>query len=60
MAAGATNMAKIVAVQLLQPVVDAYSYTFSKTFILPIAAAGMAFLCSPGMEWKKIRREKTN
>ena len=57
-AAGATNIARAVPEELVPLVVDAYSYALSKTFILPIAAAGMAFLCSFGMEWKRIKKAK--
>ena len=56
MAAGATNIAKVVPVRLVQVVVEVYSYALSKTFILPIGAAGLAFLCSFGMERKKITK----
>lgn len=57
-AAGATNIAKVAPGDLALVVVDAYSYALSKTFILPVTAAGMAFLCSLGMEWKTFTKKK--
>ncbi|KAF2464808.1 MFS general substrate transporter [Lindgomyces ingoldianus] len=55
-AAGPTHIAEAVPGPFVDIVVEAYSYAISKTFILPIAAAGMSFLCSLGMEYKKIKK----
>ncbi|KAL9095180.1 MAG: hypothetical protein Q9165_002436 [Trypethelium subeluteriae] len=57
LASGATNVVKVLPARLVPVVVEAYSYALSRTFILPIGAAGMAFLCSFGMDWKKITKE---
>ncbi|KAI9872562.1 MAG: hypothetical protein M1830_001480 [Pleopsidium flavum] len=56
--AGATNIGAAVSPELVGVVIEAYSYALSRTFILPIAGSGMAFLCSLGMEWRTIGKRK--
>lgn len=52
--AGATGISSIVGPEMVVHVVDAYSSALSKTFLLPVVAAAMAFCWSLGVEWKRI------
>ena len=56
--AGATNIVAVVPPELVQTVRIAYSFAVSRTFILPIVGAGLAFLSSLAMERKKIGKNK--
>ncbi|KAM3155704.1 Aspyridones efflux protein [Botrytis cinerea] len=56
-ALGAKNLTSTVPSEYLDGVLDAYTYALSRTLILPIAAAGMAFVCSLGMEWRKVEKK---
>jgi hypothetical protein len=58
-AAGSTNIGKTVPAEQIDVVIKAYSQALSSAYVLPIGAAGMSFLCSLGMEWKKIEKKKT-
>ncbi|KAF4637762.1 hypothetical protein G7Y89_g318 [Cudoniella acicularis] len=53
-AAGPTNLSSVIGVGLVPLVIDAYSYALSRAFLLPIAAGGLAFFCSLGVEWRRI------
>ena len=57
-AAGPTNIVRVADGALAKVVVAAYSQALSLSFVLPVAAAGTAFLCSLGVEWKKIEKKK--
>ena len=58
---GATNIASDIPPALQGPVKAAYSFALSRTYILPIAGGGAAFLCSLGMENRTVRkRERTS
>lgn len=59
-AAGATNIAAAVPSDLVGLVRQAYSYALSRTFILPIGCAGLAFFASLGMEWKVLREKRAD
>ncbi|PQE06077.1 hypothetical protein CJF30_00005026 [Rutstroemia sp. NJR-2017a BBW] len=56
-ALGAANLRNAVPPGHLDVVLDAYSDALSKTLVLPIAAAGLAFISSLGMEWRKIEEK---
>lgn len=59
-AAGATNLSAGIAnipPALLEPVRAAYSFALSRTYILPIAAGGVAFFCSLGMENRTVKKK---
>ncbi|TGO68419.1 hypothetical protein BOTNAR_0025g00510 [Botryotinia narcissicola] len=56
-ALGAKNLTSTVPTEHLNGVPGAHTYALSRTLILPIAAAGMAFVCSLGMEWRKVERK---
>lgn len=53
-AAGPTRISQAVEAAQVDVVVEAYSYALSQMNMLPVAAAGMAFLCSLGMEWRTL------
>ena len=60
-AAGATNLSASIASippALLESVRAAYSVALSRTYVLPIAAGGVAFFCSFGMENRTVKKEK--
>lgn len=60
-AAGATNLSTSIASippSLLEPVRAAYSLALSRTYVLPIAAGGVAFFCSLGMENRTVKKKK--
>lgn len=62
-AAGATNLLASVAgipPALLEPVRVAYSFALSRTYVLPIAAGGVAFLCSFGMENRTVKKKRVS
>ena len=50
-AAEATLIATAMPIELVEAVRQAYSYALSRTFILPIASAGLAFFSCLGMGW---------
>ncbi|TGO12765.1 hypothetical protein BTUL_0082g00090 [Botrytis tulipae] len=54
---GAKNLTSAVPTEYLNGVLGAYTYALSQTLILPIAAAGMAFVCSLEMEWRKMEKK---
>ncbi|KAF7942606.1 uncharacterized protein EAE97_006060 [Botrytis byssoidea] len=56
-ALGAKNLTSTAPTEYLNGVLGAYTYALSQTLILPIAAAGMAFVCSLGMEWGKVEKK---
>lgn len=60
-AAGATDLSASIAdipPALLEPVRTAYSFALSRTYVLPIIAGGVAFLCSFGMENRTVKKDK--
>ncbi|MCJ1246591.1 hypothetical protein MMC30_003800 [Trapelia coarctata] len=58
LAAGATAIPSVVPPALLPAVLDSYSFAISRVFIMPTVAAGVAFLCTFGVEWRNIRKPK--
>ena len=56
--AGATNIRAVTPPAELPGVLEAYNVAVTSAFILPIAAAGMACLCSPLFEWKNLKGKK--
>ncbi|TGO32964.1 hypothetical protein BHYA_0276g00090 [Botrytis hyacinthi] len=56
-ALGAKHLTSTVPTEYLNGVLGAYTYALSRTFILPIAAAGTAYICSLGMEWRKVEKK---
>jgi hypothetical protein len=58
---GASDIKAVVPEQFLMSVLEAYHSAVQSAFILSIVAAGIAFVASFGMEWKKMRgrNEKT-
>lgn len=56
--AGATHVREAVAPRELRGVLKAYSEATQRTFILPIACAGLAFIVSLTMEWKSVKGNK--
>lgn len=55
-AAGGSGGDKVVPEALRGVVHEAYSVAVSKTLILAVTAGGLAFLCTLGIEWKKIAK----
>ena len=55
---GAANIRAEVPPQLIKAVIEAYSYALSRVYIIPIAGAGTAFLCSLAMEWRSVKKNK--
>ena len=51
---GATNVSEHVASEWTHLVADAYGDAVRATFILAIAAAGLAFACSWAMDWRRL------
>lgn len=56
-ALGAKDLISTVPTEYLNGVLGAYTYALPRTLVLPIAAAGMAFVCSLGMEWRKVEKK---
>ncbi|THV53879.1 hypothetical protein BGAL_0040g00410 [Botrytis galanthina] len=56
-ALGAKDLTSTVPIEYLNGVLGAYTYALSRTLVLPIAAAGMAFVSSLGMEWRKVEKK---
>lgn len=52
---GATNFRTVVPPQLLSAVLELYDIAITKSYILPIAATALAFLCSLAVEWKSAK-----
>lgn len=59
-AAGGADGENVVPEALRSVVREAYSVAVSKTFILAVVTGGVAFLCTLGIEWKKIAKPKKN
>lgn len=57
-AAGPTKIVEAVPSSQVPIVVEAYSYALSRMHMLPVAAAGMSFVCSLGMEWRTLVNEE--
>ncbi|KAF2762014.1 putative major facilitator superfamily transporter [Pseudovirgaria hyperparasitica] len=57
-ASGATQLRTLVPPRLLPQVLDAYMKGITTAFVLPIAAACLAFLSSTLFEWKSIKGKK--
>lgn len=56
---GATELRNLVPESLLGRLIDVYSKAITTTFILPIAAAGIAFFLSVALERRKLDISKT-
>ena len=56
--AGATPVTDVTPPQYLDLVLEAYNSAITRAFILPIAVAALAFLCSLAFEWKNIKGKK--
>jgi Na+/melibiose symporter-like transporter len=56
--AGATNIRAVTSPEQLPGVLEAYNVAVTSTFILPIACAGLACLCSALFEWKSVKGKK--
>ncbi|KAI9664422.1 MAG: hypothetical protein M1829_005815 [Trizodia sp. TS-e1964] len=57
-ASGATQVANVTPPDQLQGVLESYTLAVDKTFILPIAVGGAAFICSLFVEIKRIDGKK--
>jgi hypothetical protein len=57
-AAGATHIREVTPKSQLAGVLTAYNIAVTRSFILPIACAGLAFLCSLLFEWKSVKGKK--
>jgi hypothetical protein len=57
-AAGATHIREVTPKSQLAGVLMAYNLAVTRSFILPIACAGFAFLCSLLFEWKSVKGKK--
>ena len=55
--AGASHVEDSVPKELLGPTLDAYQVALTRTFILPIVAGGLAFLCSLGLELRSVKEQ---
>lgn len=55
---GATNIRRIVFGDDLKAVLNAYSISLQKAFILPVVAAAMGFAVGWVMEWKSVNNDK--
>ena len=56
--AGATHIREVTPPSQLQGVLFAYNIAVTHTYILSIAAAGIAFFISLGFEWKSVKGKK--
>jgi hypothetical protein len=56
--AGATNIRSVTPPAELPGVLEAYNVAVTRTFILPIACAGIACICSVLFEWKSVKGKK--
>ena len=56
--AGATNIRAVTPPEELPGVLEAYNVAVASTFILPIACAGVACLCSLLFEWRSVKGKK--
>ena len=54
---GATKIQDVVPAALLGGVLEAYNFALTRVFILAAVSAGMATLCSLGIEWRKIDKK---
>jgi hypothetical protein len=54
-AAGATNLAKVVPNDLLQSALEAYNKALTTAFLLPVAVGVLSFLSSLLFEWKSVK-----
>ncbi|KAK5091212.1 hypothetical protein LTR05_001392 [Lithohypha guttulata] len=57
-AAGATHIRQVTPPDALAGVLQAYNNALTQSYILPIATAGLAFLCSFLFEWKSVKGQK--
>ncbi len=57
-AAGATHIRDVTPPDQLAGVLTAYDIAVTRSFILSIACAGFAFLCSLLFEWKSVKGKK--
>ena len=57
-AAGATHVRQVTPADQLTGVIDAYNIAVTRTFVLSIACAAMAFLFSLLFEWRSVKGKK--
>ena len=60
LSAGATAIPSAVPAALVDGVREAYAYAISKTFILPVVGASVAFFVTFGVSWVNIKAPKPN
>jgi hypothetical protein len=58
-AAGATHIREVTPKNQLAGVLTAYNTAVTRSFIVSIACAGLAFLCSLLFEWKSIKEKRS-
>lgn len=56
--AGATSIRAVTPLEELPGVLEAYNVAVTTTFLLPVACAGIACLCSLLFEWKSVKGKK--
>lgn len=56
--AGATDLAAAVPPSELSSVQEAFNYALTRSFILAIVSAGLAFCCSLAMEWGNVKKKR--
>jgi hypothetical protein len=56
--AGATNIRAVTPAAELPGMLEAYNIAVTRTYILPIACAGIACSCSALFEWKSVKGKK--
>lgn len=59
-AAGATELSRVVPAESLRTVLIVYNDSLQKSFITVIAVAAAMVLPAAGMEWRSIKKNKTN
>lgn len=57
-AAGATHIREVTPKSQLAGVLTAYNIAVTRSFIVPVACAALAFLCSLLFEWKSVKGKK--
>ena len=57
-AAGATHIREVTPKSQLAGVLQAYDLAVTRAFVLPIACASIAFMCSLLFEWKSVKGKK--
>lgn len=57
--AGAAEIGTRIPPDLQGPMHDAFSFAVSRTLILAIVGAAVGFVCSLGMQWRRVEKEKS-